>query len=189
MILIALLVLGLVGAGALLLLRNGNSGKQTAEGLKHVPSFSLPRSNGEKLDLEDWKDHVVVVHFWATWCPPCIPELPEILGAAKKMPKDQSGRAIYWLLISQDESWEKAHAILKEETLPENVFSVLDPEAKVSDGFGSYQFPETYLISRQGGIAAKWIGAQEWSGLWGDQALAGIEQLSRTGRVPSAANP
>ncbi len=148
-------------------------------GLKAAPDFRLKRANGETVHLADWKDSIVIVHFWASWCPPCVPEIPEILAAAKKLPKDKNGRAIHWLLVSQDPIWEKAHTVLKEDTLPENVVSVLDPEAAVSDSFGSYQFPETYLILRDGGLAAKWIGAQEWTGKWGDSVLDGIESASR----------
>lgn len=156
-----------------------------ADGMKLAPPIELPRADGKIVKVKDLKDHVVIVHFWAAWCPPCIPEITEILAAAKKLPKDQKGRPIYWLLVSQDPSWEKAHSILKEEMLSENVISVLDAEARVSDSFGSYQFPETYLITRGGGIAAKWIGAQEWNATWGEKALQGIESLSRENKVPS----
>ncbi|MBS1961929.1 MAG: TlpA family protein disulfide reductase [Bdellovibrionales bacterium] len=157
-----------------------------ANGAKRAPDFTLNRADGKAVKLSDWKDEIVVVHFWASWCPPCLPEIPEILGAAKKLPKDKSGRAIHWLLVSQDQTWEKAHSVVKEETLPENVTLVLDPEAKVSDAFGSYQFPETYLVLRDGGLAAKWIGAQEWSGKWGDSVLEGIESASRFNSLPKA---
>ncbi len=157
------------------------SSAKPTDGLKVAPDFSLKRSNGEVVRLADWKDSMVVVHFWASWCPPCIPEIPEILAAAKKLPKDKSGRAIHWLLVSEDQTWEKAHTVLKEETLPENVTAVLDPEAVVSDLFGSYQFPETYLILRDGALASKWIGAQEWTGKWGDTVLEAMESSSRFG--------
>lgn len=160
--------------------------EKPAHGLKPAPAFSLERSNGETVRLDNWKDEVVIVHFWASWCAPCIPEIPEILAAAKKLPKDQSGRTIHWLLVSQDASWEKAHSILREETLPENVVAVLDPDAKVSDLFGSYQFPETYFVLRDRGIAAKWIGAQDWTGKWGDEVLSGIESASRFNQIPKA---
>jgi thiol-disulfide isomerase/thioredoxin len=158
-----------------------------ADGLKPAPEFTLKKANGDSVRLSDWKDSVVVVHFWASWCPPCVPEIPEILAAAKKLPKDKSGRAIHWLLVSQDQTWEKAHTVLHEETLPENVVAVLDPEAHVSDLFGSYQFPETYLVIRDGGLAAKWIGAQDWTGKWGDTVLEAIESASRFNSVPKPA--
>lgn len=157
-----------------------------AEGLKSAPDFTLKRASGESIRLADWRDHMVVVHFWASWCAPCIPEIPEVLAAAKKLPKDRDGRAIYWLFVSQDSTWEKAHSVLKEEMLPENAFSVLDPEANASDGFGSYQFPETYLLTRDRGLAAKWIGAQDWSGKWGERVIEGIEGASRANAPPKA---
>lgn len=160
-----------------------------SDGLKTVPVFALKQFNGEEAGTRTWRDDVIVIHFWASWCPPCIPEIPEVLAAAKKLPKDQSGRAIRWLFVSQDESWEKAHSILPESLLPENAVSVLDPDAKVSDLFGTYQFPETYLITRGGGIAMKWIGPQAWSGTWGDQALQAIESLSRLNRVEAPESP
>lgn len=184
---VLLIALVLLIAGAALYMGSKSGGDVAADGSKRAPTFQLPRANGEILDLAKWKDEIVIVHFWAAWCPPCIPEIPEILDAAKKLPKDKTGRAIHWVLVSQDPNWEKAHSIVKEETLPENVSLVLDSEAKVSDLFGSYQFPETYLINRDGGLSAKWIGAQAWSGAWGDQALVAIEKLSREKALPAPA--
>ncbi|MBC7386635.1 MAG: TlpA family protein disulfide reductase [Cryobacterium sp.] len=183
---VALLTI-VLGTVAWINFNGGWSGSRSGagdDGLKPMPSIQLPKSDGAQIKTSDWKDEVLVVHFWAAWCPPCIPEIAEILKAAKRLPKDKSGRKIHWLLVSQDPDWAKAHSILPESALPEGVTSVLDSEAKVSDSFGSYQFPETYLITREGKIAAKWIGAQEWSGNWGEHALQGIETLSREGHVP-----
>lgn len=149
-----------------------------ASGLRPAPAFTLQDWGGKKVSLKDFRDSVVVVHFWAQWCAPCLPELPEIQGAAKKLPRDKNGKDIVWLLISQDETWEQARKALDVDALPPNVIALLDPEAKLSAEFGTYQFPETYVLARDHGIAAKWIGPQEWSGAWGEKALAGIEALS-----------
>jgi len=135
-------------------------------------------SANQAISLKDYKNSVVVIHFWAAWCAPCIPELPEVLASAKKLAKDRNGKTIYWVIISQDETWEQAKKILDESTLPTNVISLIDPKAEVSDLLGTYQFPETYVISKKGDIVAKWIGPQEWSGLWGEKALDGIQTLS-----------
>lgn len=181
-VLIALSIIGVLAGGGFYLLSEHGS-ETRVNGLRKAPRFKLPRSNGEIVDSANWKDEVIVVHFWAAWCPPCIPEIPEVLAAAKSLPKDRTGRPIHWVLVSQDPSWEKAHSIVKEETLPENTILVLDSEAQVSELFGSYQFPETYVVNRDGGVAAKMIGAQAWSGTWGEGALAGIEELSREKKV------
>ncbi len=175
--LIALLCLGL-GLGAYY----GSSKNQThvaqPGALKSAPSFALTTSTGKSVSIRDYKDSVVVIHFWAAWCAPCIPELPEVLASAKKLAKDRNGKPIYWMINSQDETWEQAKKILDESTLPENVISLIDPKAEVSDLLGTYQFPETYVISKKGEIVAKWIGPQEWSGTWGEKALDGIQTLS-----------
>ncbi len=175
--LVALLCLGL-GLGAYYGKYKNDTASTQPSGLKAAPSFELKTSTGKSISLKDYKDSVVVIHFWAAWCAPCIPELPEVLASAKKLSKDRNGKPIYWMIISQDETWEQAKKVLDESTLPENVISLIDPKAEVSDLLGTYQFPETYVISKKGAIVAKWIGPQEWSGTWGEKALDGIQTLS-----------
>lgn len=179
-----LIIAAAVSAGIYLMNSQGAVLQVMPDGLKKAPEFSLPRSNGETFGTANLKDHVAIVHFWASWCGPCIPEIPEVLAAAKKLPKDQNGRPVYWIFISQDQTWEKARTILKDEMLTENVISLLDSEASVSDLFGTYQFPETYLINRDMGINAKWIGPQKWSEAWGANVMDGIQSLSRFKKVP-----
>ena len=177
--------------GALGVFKQGlfKSGKTTGDipGLRLRPAFSLERSDGKRITESDLAGKVVIVHFWAAWCAPCLPELPEVLAAAKKLPKDKDGKPILYLLVSQDDSFAKVNRVLKPESLPENVYSLLDPAAQVSDAFGTYQFPETYLVSREGGILTKWIGAQDWGGEWGMRVLQEVEELSRTGKVSAPA--
>lgn len=154
-------------------------------GLKPIPEFKLPRSDGSFFSSKELENHVVIVHFWASWCAPCVPEISEILKASKKLQQDKNGKSIYWLLISQDESFEKAKKVLKDDMLSKNIISVLDKDAKISDQFGTYQFPETYLITREGGILTKWIGALEWNGVFGEKVLKDIDELSVTGKTPA----
>lgn len=176
------LLLGLA-AGAWVYYGSSLRAVKPAGGLRALPAVELKDLDGKTFDFARLRDHVLVVHFWASWCPPCLPELPEVLAAAKKLPQDSQGREIRWIFVSGDESAEKARSVLKNGMLPDGAIALLDPEQKVADRFGTYQYPETYVITRDQGIAQKWIGAQDWSGAWGKEALAGLERLS-TGATP-----
>ena len=72
------------------------------------------------------------------------------------------------ILISLDERWEDSFEILSPQGLPANVAYLLDPSQATSERYGSYQFPETYLLDRHHRIVMKWIGAQPWDS---DQAM------------------
>ena len=64
--------------------------------------------------------------------------------------------------MSLDETWKQVHTILESKGLDENVLSLLDADAKISGLYGSYQFPETYLINKKQMIMTKLIGPQKW---------------------------
>ncbi len=153
----------IVGGGAFWYARYQDSMTQrTADAQgpgKPAPGFSLQDASGKTVTLEQFKGQAVVLHFWAKWCPPCIEELPEWLKAAKRF----EGKPMKWVAISLDRSWDDAHKIIPKEGLPENVVSLLDAERIIPDLYGSYQFPESYVLNRDLQIVEKWVGAQDWS--------------------------
>lgn len=127
--------------------------------IKPAPLFELKDQSGNLKKLSSYKGQAVLVHFWASWCPPCIKELPEILKFAGELEKDST----LLILISLDTSWEEAMTVFpKKIKLSSNVISVLDPDSKVNDAYGSYQYPETYLLNRNLEIVTKWVGPQKW---------------------------
>src|SRR5699024_5525013 len=89
---------------------------------------------------------------------PCVHEIPAFLEFARGF----VGKPVHFVAVSLDDDWAKAHTILRETALPPNVISVLDVEKAVSDAFGSYQFPETYLLTQDLRIYDKYVGAQDW---------------------------
>ncbi len=131
-----------------------------------APDFDLASREGRRFTLASWKGRPVVLHFWASWCPPCLEELPDWLSAAARTPE------IAWVAISLDEGWEQAFRVLPRNGTPESVVSIIDPDRKSADAFGSYQFPETYLLSKSHRIVAKWVGPQDWNGQRAREALA-----------------
>lgn len=138
--------------------------------LRPAPSFRLPDDQGRKRTLVEFRGKVIVLHYWATWCAPCLEELPQFVELARKM----ENRPLVWIAISLDRNWDEAHRYLKPEKLPPNLISLLDSENETPKDFGSYQFPETYLITPDLKILSKWVGPQAWDG---DRMSAAIDKV------------
>jgi cytochrome c biogenesis protein CcmG/thiol:disulfide interchange protein DsbE len=131
-----------------------------------APNFTvLPElvSANQKFSLYQLKGSPVILHFWATWCGPCLQELPEIL----KLEEQLRPQGYRFVAIAVDQSW----AVIEEfflrnpqlRPIRDRMILVLDPDSKVANSFGSSRFPETFLINRELVIDNKFIGAQPWS--------------------------
>jgi len=152
------IVLALVGGGATIVTLRNNRDSKKASSFRSAPDFALQDAQGKTHKLSDFRGKIVLLHFWASWCPPCLGEIPNWLEMAEEF----KGKPIQLLAVSLDESWAAAEKVLPSSKLPPGVVSVIDPKTQVSEQYGSYAFPETYLISPKGEIITKWIGPQDW---------------------------
>jgi cytochrome c biogenesis protein CcmG, thiol:disulfide interchange protein DsbE len=121
---------------------------------KPAPQFVM--GDGTRtVDLSKLRGKVVVLNLWATWCAPCVEELPSLLALQKQLP----GLAI--VAVSTDQDADVYQRFLAEHHV--DVLTVRDQEQKVNALYGTVQIPETYIIDRQGVLQRKFIGAQVWT--------------------------
>ena len=118
--------------------------------------FSVQDSD-RKVSLDQFRGQVVVLNFWATWCPPCVEELPSLMNMQNRL----RGRGVLVLGVSIDVDQDAYHRFLKQRGV--NFLTVRDPEQKVAGMYGTSGWPETYIIDRQGVMRRKFIGPVDWN--------------------------
>jgi cytochrome c biogenesis protein CcmG/thiol:disulfide interchange protein DsbE len=117
--------------------------------------FSVQDSD-RKIALSEFRGQVVVLNFWATWCPPCVEELPSLMN----MQERTKGKGVVVLGISIDADSNAYHRFLKQRNV--NFLTVRDPEQKIATLYGTSGWPETYIIDRRGIVRRKFIGPVNW---------------------------
>jgi cytochrome c biogenesis protein CcmG/thiol:disulfide interchange protein DsbE len=118
--------------------------------------FSVQDSD-RKVSLDQFRGQIVVLNFWATWCPPCLEELPSLMTMQERM----RGRGVVVVGVSIDVDQDAYHRFLKQQGI--NFLTVRDPQQKVAGLYGTTGWPETYIIDRQGVLRRKFVGAVDWN--------------------------
>lgn len=126
-----------------------------------APSFELKDVKNQTVKSVDLPKKPRIVHFWASWCPPCLDELPELVQFAKEKGKTLG---LEFAFVSNDPKWEGALKVIAASPHDDAALFLIDPDSKVAESFGTFQLPETYLLSAEGRILMKWVGPQRWKG-------------------------
>ena len=121
-----------------------------------APDFTV-RDSEHSVTLSQLKGQVVVLNFWATWCPPCIEEMPSLVQMQQRM----KVKGVTVLAVSVDVDQSNYQRFLRDHNV--NLLSVRDPEQKSNTLYGTFKFPETYVIDRSGVVRRKFIGAVDWT--------------------------
>ncbi len=146
---------------------NSNSSAPVAAGKAAVkgglignpaPDFTLTNIAGEPVSLSQYRGQVVILNFWATWCPPCREEMPSMETLYRKY-KDQG---LVILAVSVDENGESAVKKFLQQT-PYTFPILLDSENVSQHIYGVFRFPESFIIDRNGVIVEKIIGGRDWT--------------------------
>jgi peroxiredoxin len=129
-------------------------GAHPAQTGQAAPDFTV--SDGtSSIHLANYRGKVVLLNFWATWCEPCLEELPSLL----ELHHDQPNLAILAVSIDEDPDAYSRFLVRRHVDLA----TVRDPGQAAAKLYHSEAWPETYVIDRQGFIRRKFIGAQDWS--------------------------
>ena len=123
-----------------------------------APNFTLKDLSGHDVTLADLRGKVVVVNFWATWCPPCREEIPSMMRLNQAM----AGKPFQMLAVSINEGGaQEVAAYFKQSGT--NLPALLDATQAVSKSYGLTGVPESFVIDRKGVILKKVVGGMEWS--------------------------
>ncbi len=145
-----------VSVGLATLLTSCTSGSRPPRIGEAAPDFSLQNSS-KTVALHDFRGKVVVLNFWATWCPPCVEEMPSLVQLQSRL-KD---RGVEVLAVSVDVDENAYKNFLRDHRV--DLLAVRDPDQKSNALYGTFQFPETYVIDRDGKVRRKFIGPIDWS--------------------------
>lgn len=118
--------------------------------------FILP--DGATASLTDWRGKVVVLNFWATWCAPCVKELPSLDRLAKALPEES--HAV--LILSTDRGGAKKVPPFLKKLKVRTLKPYLDTKSKLGRAFGMRGLPTTYILGKDGNVLAKLEGPAEW---------------------------
>lgn len=121
-----------------------------------APNFEVRTDDGRTLTRANFGGKLLVLHFWATWCPPCVTEFPSLSAFQKQF----AGQGVVVLGVSVDQNAKAYRDFLKRMNV--SFVTARDPEARISSNYGTFQFPETYIINQDGKVVEKIISNADW---------------------------
>jgi cytochrome c biogenesis protein CcmG/thiol:disulfide interchange protein DsbE len=123
---------------------------------EQAPAFSIQTDDGRTVSRDDPGRKLLIVNFWATWCPPCIAEMPSLNALAREL-KD---RGVVVVGVSIDEQEEPYRRFI--EKMQPQFLTSRDAQGDLAGEFGTLKIPETYIIGPDGRVLEKYIDARDW---------------------------
>ena len=119
-------------------------------------SMKLINSKGEKVGMEQFKGKVIFMNLWATWCPPCIAEMPAINDLYNEVERED----IVFIMLSLDDNFEKAKHFKEKKGFD---FEVYYPAEGIPQMYNTRSIPTTYIIDAKGGLALTQMGMADYN--------------------------
>ena len=137
-----------------------------------APDVGFLDADGNQIPLSHWRGQALVLNFWATWCPPCVAELPSLDRLAAQL----AGRNITVLAVSEDLG-AKAAGKVRDYYAQHQISHLpvlVDHYGRASDGFANQGVPTTLLLDRNLQLRARFEGGTDWTA---PAALAAVGHL------------
>lgn len=122
-----------------------------------APDFAITTDKGLRVTPTNFGGRVLVLVFYAAWCAPCVEETPSL----DRFTRTLADSGVVVLGVSVDRN-EKLYSNFLKRFHP-SYQTARDPEANIAAEYGTYKYPETYIIDRTGKVAQKIIGPRDWN--------------------------
>lgn len=121
-----------------------------------APDFRIVTDSGRTMTRSDFGGKLLVLNFWASWCPPCVEETPSLNAFQQQM----KGDGVVVLAVSIDANEKLYKQFIERYKVLFN--TARDPEANISASYGTFQIPESYIIDQTGHVREKIISNTNW---------------------------
>jgi thiol-disulfide isomerase/thioredoxin len=145
-----------------------------------APAISLADTSGHSVELSELQGKLVIVNLWATWCGPCLREMPSLERLQSRL-----GERVAVLAISEDRGGNKSVEPFIAKLGLKSVKIYIDPKSEVGHAFGVRGLPTSFLIDREGKVLGRVEGAAEWDS---PKILGVLEPLLSGGGVVKASS-
>ena len=133
-----------------------------------APDFSITTDSGRTITAASFGGKLLVLNFWATWCPPCVEELPSLNEFANRFAK--AGVVVLGISVDSDEKIYRDFLARARVSF----LTARDPDRKISADYGTFKYPESYIIDGKGKVLRKIISNQDWMS---DRVIKDVESL------------
>jgi len=122
-----------------------------------APSFTLTTDSGRTVTAKQFGGKILVLNFWASWCSPCVEEMPSLNAMAQRL----APQGVVVVGVSVDKNEASYRRLLKQQGIRFEV--ARDAESRLSADYGTFKYPETYVIDATGKVRQKHIGPRDWT--------------------------
>jgi cytochrome c biogenesis protein CcmG, thiol:disulfide interchange protein DsbE len=140
-----------------LLILSGCYGGSRPRGIGRVAEDFSVQDSEHQISLGQFRGQIVVLNFWASWCPPCISETPSLVNMQRRLQE----KGVIVVAVSEDEDDAAYRRFIRNYGV--NFVTVRDPSQRVKHLYGTIKIPETYIIDRKGILRRKLISDVDWN--------------------------